>query len=340
MVRAALLRHTRQSDALYKRRDTLCREYDIRLGLCLGIPSQRLPHTKSAMDLRLPRDVLYEIFSHVQDKKTIDHALKVVPDIVYKVVTHIHSPHVVEVPLEYLTSFPRLERTTNILVRVKPQEVDTLWPLSHLRSLCVEILDPKMDKYRLQWLVDLFGVVDKRDDQLFVFNVTDGFRNYNICYHNSHCMSMDDLWRPYAGFTIDYTYDLHPRPYYDFLQGLLPYVEEDTARVLGIMLKYRRYIYAEEEKDLLYPIERQVGKERFRDLVDRYMRNFIVAAGYSVEPNPVEAVLDSVSTGRLLPWRLLHYYDIPDRPYPFTREELDIIQDTTIADRPEEPVAT
>ena len=177
---------------------------------------------------------MYEVFSHVQDKPTIDNALKVAPDIVHKVVRSIHSPEVVYEPLEYLIAFPRLERATNVLVRVNSHELDTLRPLSHLRSLCVEVPDATSDDYCIERLMRIFQEA-KRDDQLFVFRDKDS----SACFHNSHCISPISRYAR-VGFTYEDSTHLRPRCYFDLLQSVRPLVGCNLGSVLDIMLKYRR----------------------------------------------------------------------------------------------------
>ena len=71
-------------------------------------------------------------------------------------------------------------------------------------------------------------------------------------------------------------------------------------------------------------VVRQVG-ERFEDLVARHMRDFIADAGYAHLSDPLEAVRESVVGRNYIPWHLLHYYDIPDRPTLLTQEEVGIM---------------
>ena len=260
------------------------------------------------MSCGIPRDVLYEIFGHLDDKATIDHALAVVPDIVHSAVRHIRSPRVVEVSVSYLTAFRRLEHATNVLVRTK--DLDTLRPLSHLRSLCVEVFDAEDHIYCIQQLVQIFGVADKRHDQFFVFKVQT--KEWTVCYRNAHCV----CWYPDTvppGFTVGSLYSLRPRCYYDLLQGTRPYVDDRLGRILDIVLKHRHYV----DHYFIKAIAEQVG-ERFEGLVDQYMRDFIAGA---VEKRLVARVVSSIVAGNTLPWDMLHYYDIPDRPASITKEE-------------------
>ena len=159
----------------------------------------------------LPPDVLYHVFEHVQDKATIDTALDVVPDIVHTVVRRIHSPRVVQVSIDYLVAFKRLERTTNVLVCVSQEDLDTLRPLSHLRGLCVQVFGSPTPKQ----LEDIFRVQDKRDDQYFVFKLS-SCTSRDIIYRNSHCITD---YCP-SGYTRDDIGSLRPRPYFDLLQSV------------------------------------------------------------------------------------------------------------------------
>ena len=79
------------------------------------------------------------------------------------------------------------------------------------------------------------------------------------------------------------------------------------------------------DRELLYPIADQVG-QRFRDFVDRHMHDFIAH-----ESDLVEAIVKSIKVGENLPWHLLHYYDIPDRPMLYTSEEASVIESTLFA---------
>ena len=272
------------------------------------------------MELTLPTDLIYEVFSHVQDKPTIDNALKVAPDIVHRAVTRVYSPRVDEELPEYLTAFPRLERTTNVLVRVNYHDLGNLRPLSHLRSLCVEVPDA-YGIHGIERLMRIFQVEAKRDDQLFVFRD----RYWSACFHNSHCISLTSSYAR-VGFTYEDSGDLRPRCYFDLLQSVRPLVGGNLGRVLDIVLKYRRVVGIDPDAELLRPIAEQVGN-RFDDLIDYYMRDFIADAGYAGKPS-FDALTSSISEGYDLPWRLLHYYDIPDHPMPYTREEIHFVENT------------
>ena len=273
--------------------------------------------------MSLPTDVLYEIYGHVQDKTTIDSALEVVPDIVHSAVRHIRSPRVVEVPVSYLTAFKRLERTTNILVHTTEEDLDTLRPLSHLRGLCVEVhTDDASSSYCIERLVDIFCVASKRDDQLFVFRVADRDVGWCAIYHNSHCVSVDHTLAP-EGFTYDDVSVLYPRPYYDFLRSVRPYVDDRLGRVLDIVLKYGNLGDIEQEEDLLSPIAEQVG-DRLEDF-KVCMRDFIAeGAGKTA----YDQILESLVASRDLPWHLLHHFDIPDRLVLYTKEEASTVVNT------------
>lgn len=270
--------------------------------------------------MALTTDVLYEIYGHVQDKTTIDSALEVVPDIVHKAVRRIHSPRVVEVPVSYLAAFKRLEHTTNILVRVEYQKLDTLHLLSHLRSLCVEVFGVEDHIYCIQQLEQIFGVADKRDDQFFVFKVQTPKIVWSVCYHNAHYIGLfPDILPP--GFTAGSLYSLRPRCYYDLLQGIRPYVDDRLGRVLDIVLKHR--YYGDVDLYFIRAIVQQLD-ERFGDFVDHYMRDFIEAARLCSKTGP--DIAKTMIVGIRLPWQLLHYYDIPDRPPSLTEEEEEILR--------------
>ena len=118
---------------------------------------------------QLPPEILYQVFEYIDDRPTIDNALAVAPDIVHSAVRRIHSPRVVTKSIDYLVAFKRLERTTNILVRVPQKDIRKLRELSHLRSLCVEVYDASTTCAKR--LEDIFRVKDKRDDQFFVFKI-------------------------------------------------------------------------------------------------------------------------------------------------------------------------
>ena len=234
--------------------------------------------------MTLPPEILHHVFEYVQDKATIDSALEVVPDIVRDAVTCIHSPRVVQVSIDYLVAFKRLERTTNILVRVTQRRMRKLRALSHLRGLCVEVYDATKPYYCARRLKRIFRVLDKRDDQYFVFKVRSQDDVWNVCYHNGHCVT-----KHYALMSMGFTHDdisyLRPRPYFDLLQSALPLVDDKLRRALEVLLKYRRFVHIRHDRYLLDRITRQ-------DLVSED-----------------------------LPWHLLHYYDIPDRPMLYTRED-------------------
>ena len=260
--------------------------------------------------MALPTDILHEVYGHLDDKTTIDSALAVDPDIVHAAVRHIRSPRVVEVSIDYLVAFTRLEHTTNILVRVHYRDLDTLRPLSHLRSLCVEVIGPAPRGY-MGRLIDIFQVAKKRDDQYFVFKVLGPHAHETVCFHNSHCVAMTKAWVP-DGFTYQNIKTLRPRCYFDLLQSVRPYIEGDNlCWALDIVLSRRRDGLSVEHYYLLDSIAQRLG-ERFGDLVDTYMHDFIADAGYAGEADPVEAIIKSIKVGKNLPWRLLHYYDIPD----------------------------
>ena len=266
----------------------------------------------------LPTDILYEIFGHVDDKATIDHALAVVPDIVHRAVRRIRSPRVVQVSIDYLVAFKRLEHTTNVLVRVKQEDLDTLRPLSHLRSLCVQVSGEHECLSRLE---QIFRVEDKRDDQFFVFKIQARYAAW-VCYHNSHRVGRQ-YTSTVSGFTEVSYYSPYPRCYYDLLQAVRPYVDDTLGDVLDIVLKHRHHVRIEHH--LVRSIARRLGK-RLGGLVDRYMRDFIRDARASKNTRPDDKIVQSIIAGRNLPWRLLHYYDIPDRPSSLTKEEEEIIE--------------
>ena len=279
-----------------------------------------MPILKVAMETTLTRDALYEIFGHLDDKDTIDLALATVPDIVYTAVRRIHSPRVVRVPIQYLTAFKRLERTTNILVLVKEENLDTLRSLSHLRGLCVQV--KAASAKCISRLEQIFSVADRRDDQYYVFKIKTPYADWNVCYHNGHCASTNLFWRP-VGFSTD---DLSgiPRQYYDLLRSARPYVDGDIGGVLDITLKYRRHIVV--ASLLIKYIVQHVDRKRLQVLVDLHMRDFITDAGYAHETDSVEALVKSINTAANLPWHLLHHCDIPDRLVPYTKEEESFIR--------------
>ena len=166
-------------------------------------------------------------------------------------------------------------------------------------------------------LEQIFCIQDKRDDQ---FKVQTSYTVWNVCYHNSHCTTEYHALVP-SGFTCVDIYLVRPRVYF-LLQSVRPYVDDKVGSVLDI-IKYRRFIPIE-EYDLLRSIADQLG-ERFGDLVDLYMRDFIRDTKIVPSIDPVDLVTKSVIAGHHLPWHLLHYYDLPDRQLLLTEEEASIL---------------
>ena len=270
---------------------------------------------------KIPPELLYDIFGHVQDKETIDAVRGYAPDIVHDTVRHIRSPRVVQVSIDYLAAFKRLERTTNILVRISHKDIRNLRRLSHLRGLCVEVTDAPSIERCIKKLERIFRVEHKRDDQYFVFKVARPYGAWNACYHNGHYVATSLANRSLA-FTHGDIQSLRPRAYFDLLQSVRSLVDDSLGRVLDIVLKYK---YSPiDDRNLLLSIKRQIGK-RLEDLIQVHMQDFIAAAGVIGEIDPVELLVKSLHEGHQLRWSMLPYYDIPDRPALLTEEEKDVV---------------
>ena len=253
------------------------------------------PKSLLKVAIELPPELLYHVFENVQDLATIDKALDVVPGIVHRTVARVHSPRVVEKPPEYLTAFKRLERTTNVLVRVKQENLDTRdSAVSHLRGLYVEVEDSLVPEYTMDRLVQIFRVTRKHDDQLFKVSGASG--SWAACYHNICIADNPEL----AGaFEYLHTRVLRPRCYYDLLKSVRPYVDGGLGRILDITLKYR--LPRIRDSTLIRYILRHIGRERFATLAHTHMHEYITAAGY-LDTDPIlDAIVGSIIMGYDMP---------------------------------------
>ena len=228
----------------------------------------------------------------------------------------------VQVSIEYLTAFTRLERTTNVLVCVAQEDLDTLRLLVYLCSLCVEVSGTTMPKYCAKQLEDIFRVQDKRDGQLF--KVLSPYKDLLVVYHNSHCIVGRKALAP-AGFTYSDDGVFCPRPYLDLLQSARPYLDDRLGRVVDIVLKHRGFGW---KTLILKHVAQQLG-DRFVDLVDIHMGDFAPKVD---EVPAYTSVLIGLPESIYLPWNLLHYFDIPDRPKDYTREEISYVESVLFPD--------
>lgn len=290
------------------------------------------------MDYTLPHDLLHQIFENVEDKETIDRALEHIPDIVHSAVRRIHSPIVVEEPITYLTAFKRLERATNILVRVSYRDLDTLRPLSRLHGLCIEVYDVDDSEICIRRLVQLFRMQEKKRDQLWVIKTGRGDFTDTVCIRDSHWLSFDNGWKP-VGFSYTNIFWLHPRPYFDFLLEASGLVDYKLRQVLDIVLKYKAF-NGYMENDILVKLEDAIGEDDFADMVETYLGDFIADAGVRHGGPLVNVVADSLGKVVDMPWHLLHYYDIPSIPIRMTKEEEDIISRGLLYDTDDEDRAS
>lgn len=231
----------------------------------------------------LPTELLYEIFGKVEDVSTVKSISEVCPD--FKPWTRLSSDRVVEVSVQDLAKYPKLRHTTNILVRVQYHELGTLASISHL---CIQVDDAPGYYTCIRRLVDLFGMCDKMDDQLWVIKVVYGDDESMVCVHNSHCLQDRSL--RLVGFTHGLIYTLCSRSLYDLLREALPNVDERLGRAFAIILS-RQSIPDDIDQDmLLWRIREALGDERYR------------------EPETLE-------------WHSLHLFTIPAAPTLYTKRD-------------------
>lgn len=227
--------------------------------------------------------------------------------------------------MDTLTAMPNLRYATNILVRIQYTEIHLLARLSHLRSLCIEILD-------IHWcigeVIRLLDMRNKTDDQLWVIKMRNRNTIYTVCIHNGLYLHTENILLPLPeGFAYASLYRVYPRKFGRLLSALLPYLDDELKKPVEIILGWRYLPWSiMYTSNILAAIADYIGPRRFKSLAEEYMCEDLgvgAAAGVALSVHRWD-----------IPWRLLHLYDIPSHPQIITDAEravLDKYHDNNMA---------
>lgn len=264
-----------------------------------------------------------EVLSKLEDLPTISKLDPESLDFVRKTVKRVSSEKVVEADVDLLASFTKLQYATNILVRVRYDDLATLEPIAHLRSLCIQVDDAPSYYTCMRRLIDLFYMQHKADDQYMVIRVVQANGVQGVaCFRNRLFLDEQTDWHPDFFYHADIRW-LLPRPLFALMQAAYHKVDQDFRRILDIMLLRRACPPDYIVYDLAVDIQERVGEAEFKELVERYMRDIITDSGQELSDEPEVDVADSMFHG--ITWDTLHHYDMPLTPPLLTVEEKNVL---------------